>query len=106
MTGPMVTWAREQLLHGHGQQVGAGVTQDRQAFGAVLGDQTEPGVPVDAEAGIDGAVIDRAGEGGPGEAGPMAAATSATVGGSANVRLLPSGRVMQGMVREPGRRRG
>ena len=60
--------AREQLLHGHGQQVGAGVTQDRQAFGAVRGDQAEPGVPVDAEGGVDGAVIDTAGEGGPGEA--------------------------------------
>jgi len=59
----------EQLLDGIGQQVGGGVTNHLQPFGVLGGHDGQPGVLLDAKAGVDQLAIDLAAERGLGQAG-------------------------------------
>ena len=61
--------ARVELLHGHGQQVRAGVAHQRQTFAVAGGDQAELGVVVDQCAGVDQLAIEAASQCGLGQAG-------------------------------------
>jgi hypothetical protein len=73
------------------------VAQHVEAGGVLGGDDRERRIALDAMRGVDDIAVDGSGQRGLGEAGPIAAATSATETGAANSLTAPSGNVILGM---------
>jgi hypothetical protein len=84
-------------LHRLRQQVCRRMTQDLEPVGILSRDDADGRVAVDDVARVDELAVHPAGKRGPGESGPMSAATWATVTACANCLWLPSGSVIAGI---------